>query len=236
MHVDYRDGNRIHNLLIKGSIMRFSTFVAMVFAGFSLFSGAAMAQQGELIVSPSYIKPGCGSWELKESGSIGSTPGSIAPTNYKIYALACNGGYIVQKSISFYSNGTHATCAIILLNSTSYTLTTSQCSSFEVRTAAQVNLPIPSTPAYAYTGNVNGCGALQNDGSCTAPQYWVVWPSVANASTYQYQFVGTQAYSGTTSSTSITIPYGYNPTSGQVRACNANNQCSDWRTVTAPPQ
>lgn len=216
--------------------MRFSTVAVMVFAGFSFFSGAAMAQQGELIVSPGYIKPGCGSWEFKEGGSIGSTPGSNAPASYQIYALACNGGYIVQKSVTLYSNGAQASCTIILLNNTSYTLTGSQCSSFEVRAAAQVNLPIPATPAYAYTGNVNGCGALPSNGVCTAPQYWVVWPSVTNASTYQYQFVGTQAYSGTTSGTSITIPYGYNPSSGQVRACNANNQCSGWRTVTAPPQ
>ena len=214
---------------MKRSILIAATFVS------SLLAGSVFAQQGELIVSPSYIKPGCGNWELKQTGSIGSTPGSNAPTSFQVYMLACNGGYIVQKSIALYSNGTQATCSIILLNNTSYTLTGNQCTSFEVHSTTLVNLPVPATPAYAYKGNVNGCGALLNDGTCSAPEFWVVWPAVTNASTYQYQFVGTQAYSGATSGTSITIPYGYNPTSGQVRACNASNQCSGWRAVTPSP-
>jgi hypothetical protein len=56
-----------------------------------------------------------------------------------------------------------------------------------------------------------------------------------NASSYEYSFVGTLPFAGSTAGTSITIPYGYNPTSGKVRACNANSQCSNWTTVTAAP-
>ena len=120
--------------LMKGSCMRFNSVVAMVLACTGFFSGAAMAQQGELIISPSYIKPGCTGWEFKEGGSIGSPPGSSAPSSYQTFAVSCNGAYLAQKSVLIYTNGSANTCSVILLNTTSYTLTGgSSCSAFEVR-------------------------------------------------------------------------------------------------------
>ncbi|WP_039916912.1 hypothetical protein [Cellvibrio mixtus] len=191
-----------------------------------LFSGFASAQQGELIVNQSYIKPGCSGWNLNESGATGAPSGG--PHTYQVYTVSCNGGYVVRKTQLFYSNGSLYSCRIDLVNSTSYTLNSNACTSFEVRAAV-----VPAAPAYAYIGRVGSCGPVGN-GYC--PEYWVSWASVAGAANYQYSLNGTLLFSGSTTGTSVTVPYGYNPASGQVRACNASNQCSAWTAVTAPPQ
>ena len=216
--------------------MKLPSFIAVLFTCAGLYSGSVSAQQGELIISPTYIKAGCTGWEFKEGGSTGAPSGSY-PRSYRIFAVSCDGGYVAKKTQLFYENGVQHSCSIELMNTSTYVLSSNSCTSFEVRTkGAPPVIPVPAMPAYAYMGNVGGCGAMSGGGACPAPEYWVSWPSVANASSYQYQFVGTKPYSGSTGSTNITIPYGYNPTSGKVRACNANNQCSSWRTVTAAPQ
>ena len=219
----------------KGNVMRLSSFFAVLFAGVGLFPVATIAQQGELVISSTYIKAGCSGWAFLEGGSTGAPSGAQYPRSYQITAVTCDGGYVAKKTQSFYENGSLHSCRIDLMNTSAYVLSSNTCTSFEVRELGA--LLIPATPAYAYMGNVGGCGAMSGGGgACPAPEYWVSWPSVANASSYQYQFVGAKPYSGSTGSTNITIPYGYNPTSGKVRACNANNQCSSWRTVTTAPQ
>ncbi len=134
--------------------MKFKAVLAVVFASVGLFSGAAMAQQGELIISPSYIKPGCTGWQFKESGSIGSTPGSNAPSSYQTFAVSCNGGFVAQKSVLIYTNGNPNTCSVILLNTTGYTLTGgSSCSTFEVRSTVVVPVgELIISPSYIKPG------------------------------------------------------------------------------------
>jgi hypothetical protein len=210
--------------------------MTMALIGSAFFAGSASAQQGELIISPSYIKTGCTGWEFKEGGKTGGTGDPLQPHSYQVFAVSCNGGYVARKTQLLYSNGSLFRCEIALIDTTTYTLSNTSCTSFEVRTkVTPPTLAVPAAPTYAYTGNVNGCGTFPA-GACPAPQYWVVWPSMPNASSYEYAFVGTLPFAGSTAGTSITIPYGYNPTSGKVRACNANSQCSSWTTVTAPPQ
>ncbi len=200
-----------------------------------LFSGFASAQQGELIISQSYIKAGCSGWEFREGGGVGSTGEPQYPKTYQVFTVSCNGGYVARKTQLFYGNGNLYSCNIALMDTTTYTLSSTSCTSFEVRTkVTPPPLVVPAAPTYAYTGNVNGCGTFP-PGACPAPQYWVVWPAMPNASSYEYSFVGTLPFAGSTTGTSITIPYGYNPTSGKVRACNAANQCSAWTSVTAAP-
>ncbi len=190
-----------------------------------LFSGFAFAQQGELIVSQSYIKPDCSGWDLRESGTTGAPSGG--PYTYQVYTVSCNGGYVVRKTQLFYSNGALHSCRIDLVNSANYTLNSNTCTLFEVRAAV-----VSAAPTYAHIGRVGGCGPVHG-GYC--PEYWVSWSSVVGATNYQYSLNGTVSFSGSTTGTSVTVPYGYNPTSGQVRACNANNQCSAWINVTAAP-
>jgi hypothetical protein len=200
-----------------------------------LFSGFASAQQGELIISQSYIKAGCTGWEFKEGGGVGTTGEPQYPKTYQVFAVSCNGGYVARKTQLFYGNGSLYSCNIALMDTTTYTLSSTSCTSFEVRTKVTPPLlEVPAAPTYAYIGNVNGCGTFPA-GACPAPQYWVVWPGMPNASSYEYSFVGTLPFAGSTTGTSITIPYGHNPASGKVRACNANSQCSNWTTVTASP-
>ncbi|PUA27991.1 MAG: hypothetical protein B0W54_15935 [Cellvibrio sp. 79] len=198
-----------------------------------LFSGFASAQQGELIVSQSYIKAGCTGWEFREGGGVGTTGEPQYPKTYRVDIVSCNGGHVVRKVQLFYGNGSLYSCNVALLDTDAYTLSSTSCTSFEVRTkVTPLPLEVPAAPTYAHIGNVNGCGTFP-PGACPAPQYWVVWPAMPDASSYEYSFVGTLPFAGSTTGTSITIPYGYNPTSGKVRACNANNQCSAWTIVTA---
>ena len=133
--------------------MRFNSVVAMVLACTGFFSGAAMAQQGELIISPSYIKPGCTGWEFKEGGSIGSPPGSNAPSSYQLFAVSCNGGYVAKKTVLIYTNGNSNTCTVSLINTAGYTLTGTNCSTFEVRSAVVVPLgELIISPSYIKPG------------------------------------------------------------------------------------
>lgn len=199
---------------------------------FGVFAGSAFAQQGELIASQNYIKPGCVGWVFLESG-----PGHAGdPTHrYEAYSLTCNGVYVASKTITL-RNNVLETCNINLLETTTYTLNATPCAGFEIRTKAIVTAPVPAILAYAYIGNfAPGCGNRPN---CTAPQYFVAWPVTQYASYYQYLFNG-GVLAGTTPNPTMTIAYGSygsSPIAGQVRACNVNNQCGPWRTVTPVPQ
>lgn len=109
-----------------------------------MYTGFASAQQGELIVSQNYIKSGCTGWEFREGGPTGGTPGDQYPRSYQVHTVSCNGGYVVRKTQLFYGNGSLYSCRIDLINTTGYTLSSSSCTSFEVR--AYVPAPVCTTP------------------------------------------------------------------------------------------
>ncbi len=109
-----------------------------------LSAGFALAQQGELVISQNYIKPGCSNWEFKEAGGTGAPSGGVYPRSYQIFGVTCNGSPVAKKTQLFYENGSLHSCRIDLINTTGYTLSSSSCASFEVRVS--VPQPVCSTP------------------------------------------------------------------------------------------
>lgn len=101
--------------------------VMVLFAGFLSVSANA-----ELIASATYTKPGC-HWQFMEGGWTGN-PNDYTH-RYEIFALSCSGQYVASKTNVLRQNVVQ-TCHIALVNSTSYTLTSSSCTAYQIHTSA----------------------------------------------------------------------------------------------------
>jgi len=187
-------------------------------ATLTLLPLSAIAAPGDLISSASYTKPGCG-WQFAGAGSTGNP--SDPTHRYEAHLLECGTTYVAQKTILSSTNNPAAySCAISLRTAPVHTLSSSNCTTYEIREALPPP-PVPAAPTSVHTGST-GCGG------CSTP-YFVSWPAVSGAAYYEYfrtaQLLRTLTYS---SFVTGTLP----DASGKVRACNSVNQCSVWTPLT----